>query len=161
MTCGKLIATMALLIILSSAGSAANTVEVPADYKDKTNPYWNDINAIKEGESLYAQHCAACHSSDGRGTLPNQPDFRDVDWWVKQRDDYLLWRVSEGVENTSMPAWKTRLGEDDIWKILGYARTFPNQQLPPPAQTTGFAGAVGIALLLIAATTISRWNARK
>ena len=39
------------------------------------------------------------------------------------RDDYLLWRISEGVEDSSMPAYKETLEEDEIWKVVDFLRS--------------------------------------
>ena len=43
------------------------------------------------------------------------------------KDDYIFWRVSEGGKmapfNSSMPAWKGKITDDQIWQIVTYIHT--------------------------------------
>jgi len=34
------------------------------------------------------------------------------------------WRISEGVPNTKMKAWKSKLSEDDIWKLVLFTASY-------------------------------------
>ena len=46
-------------------------------------------------------------------------------------DGYMLWSISDGgaAFGTAMPAFKTVLTKDEIWKILNYMRAgFPDGQ---------------------------------
>jgi hypothetical protein len=39
-------------------------------------------------------------------------------------DSVWFWRISEGVPNTKMKAWKTKLSEEDRWKLMLFERNF-------------------------------------
>ena len=39
-------------------------------------------------------------------------------------DSVWFWRISEGVPNTKMKAWKSKLSEEDRWKVMAFERTF-------------------------------------
>ncbi|MEK7301083.1 MAG: hypothetical protein AAB072_08275, partial [Nitrospirota bacterium] len=40
-------------------------------------------------------------------------------------DSVWFWRISEGVPNTKMKAWKTKLpNEEDRWKLVAFERNF-------------------------------------
>jgi hypothetical protein len=39
-------------------------------------------------------------------------------------DSVWFWRISEGVPNTKMKAWKTKLSEEDRWKLVLFERNF-------------------------------------
>jgi mono/diheme cytochrome c family protein len=77
-----------------------------------------------------------CHGTDGKGTgpaakgLPHPP--ADLTHHFHRapgdRDAYLFWRVSEGGQvepfasmQSTMPAFKTVLSEDQRWDVLAYA----------------------------------------
>ena len=38
-----------------------------------------------------------------------------------------FWRVSEGVPNTKMKAWKEHLTEQQIWEVIAYDHTFSDK----------------------------------
>lgn len=79
------------------------------------NPHIGDAAAIERGRSLYRRTCYICHlDSGGRG-----PDLRKS---TLQGQDFMR-IVINGKKNTQMPAWKGKLSEDDMWKILAYIRS--------------------------------------
>ena len=39
-------------------------------------------------------------------------------------DSVWFWRISEGVPNTKMKAWKSKLSEEDRWKLVLFERNF-------------------------------------
>jgi hypothetical protein len=39
-------------------------------------------------------------------------------------DSVWFWRVNEGVKGTKMKPWKSKLSEDEIWKVIAYESTF-------------------------------------
>jgi hypothetical protein len=39
-------------------------------------------------------------------------------------DSVWFWRISEGVPNTKMKPWKSKLTEEDRWKLILYERNF-------------------------------------
>ena len=75
------------------------------------------------GATLYAQHCAACHGSDGRGDgpaasalQPHPTDFRDRDG-AEQRSLYDLYNtITIGVANTAMRPF-AELNDHERWSL--------------------------------------------
>ncbi len=52
-------------------------------------------------------------------------------------DEYLLWTISEGGAQfgSKMPAFKDKLGRDDIWRVVAYMRAgFPSADATPQPQ---------------------------
>lgn len=83
------------------------------------NPFQGDAEAIERGRSLYRRTCYICHlDAGGRG-----PDLRKSA--LTGQDFIRLTR--NGRKNTQMPAWKGKLSEADIWKILTYLQAHPVQ----------------------------------
>jgi len=104
------------------------------------------------GAQVYKKNCAACHGDDGSGKLLGSADFTNQRQMapLAPRDLYLT--VTQG--RGSMPAWQSRLSQDERWAVIDYIRTFaydpalpqvtavvsptqtPSGQ-PTPTQTTG------------------------
>lgn len=111
---------------------AISVADVPAEYKDKHMPdgWWTDEKVVAEGKDLYEGkqnidvNCGACHGMNGMPVLSGSRDLRDASLVDKWSDGYWLWKVSEGVPDTAMTGWKEKLTEEEIWKVIAYARTF-------------------------------------
>jgi hypothetical protein len=39
-------------------------------------------------------------------------------------DSVWAWRIADGVPNTKMKGWKSKLSDDDIWKLVLFTRNF-------------------------------------
>ena len=107
----------------------------PAEYASARSPSWDDPGAIARGQQLFQTYCMVCHGADGKGTgpaavaLPHAP--ADLTHHFHRApgdgDAYLFWRVSEGGQvepfqsmQSTMPAFKTVLTEDQRWDVLAY-----------------------------------------
>lgn len=78
---------------------------------------------IKEGEKLYGQVCAACHSNDLKGGVG--PNLIDAEWRnPPAKETHLFKLVWNGIPNGNppMPAkgGRTDLNSEQIWSILYY-----------------------------------------
>ena len=51
-------------------------------------------------------------------------DFRVGERMKLYSDSVWFWRISEGVPNTKMKAWKSKLAEEDVWKLVLFERNF-------------------------------------
>jgi mono/diheme cytochrome c family protein len=104
----------------------------PAEYADKHMPagWWTDQKIIDEGKEIYIGaknpdvNCASCHGKDGKPVKAGARDFRNADRMKMYSDSVWFWRISEGVPNTKMKAWKTKLSDEDRWKVMAFERTF-------------------------------------
>jgi mono/diheme cytochrome c family protein len=104
----------------------------PAEYADKHMPagWWADDKIVEEGRLIFIGeknpdvNCASCHGKDGKPVKAGARDFRNGERMKLYSDSVWLWRISEGVPNTKMKAWKTKLPEEDRWKVMAFERNF-------------------------------------
>ncbi len=127
-------------IYQTSSTRHRHDVKVPEKYRGLRNPFWTDIDAIFEGREIYNKNCFYCHGFKGRGDGPvaftsidPKPfNFEDTERWSEMGDDYLFWRVMDGGGfppfNSIMPAFKDRLTEDEIWKVLSYVNAISRRK---------------------------------
>jgi mono/diheme cytochrome c family protein len=129
-------------------GEAEEHAHVPAplEYADAHVPVsvWTDARMIARGKEIYTAKCAVCHgdSGDGKGpagaALPlHPPDLRNRAAVAEMRDNYWVWRVSEGglvepfkSKGSAMPPWKAELSREDRWAVIAYQHTFSGHQGP-------------------------------
>lgn len=104
----------------------------PAEYADKHMPagWWADPKIAEEGREIFIGaknpdvNCASCHGKDGKPVKAGARDFRVTDRMKLYSDSVWFWRISEGVPNTKMKAWKSKLSEEDRWKLVAFERNF-------------------------------------
>ena len=81
-------------------------------------------SAQETGEAVFRSKCAMCHGPDGAGKTKmgetlKIPDLRSAD--VQRRTDAeLTLAVAKG--KNKMPAYDTKLGKDDIAKVIVFVR---------------------------------------
>ncbi len=138
----KITRLLGLLIIGGVAFLAAGCAEeqestgppppAPPEYADKHMPagWWADEKIIAEGKEIFEGvknidvNCSSCHGKDGKPVKAGARDFRKGERMKLYSDSVWFWRISEGVPNTKMKAWKSKLSEEDRWKAMAYERTF-------------------------------------
>ena len=104
----------------------------PAEWADKHMPagWWTDAVKLEEGRKLYAGetnpdvNCASCHGKDGKPTKAGARDFRVGERMKLYSDSVWAWRIADGVPNTKMKGWKSKLSDEDIWKLVLFTRSF-------------------------------------
>lgn len=101
--------------------------DIPHPYKGKANP---NLSQHEEGRTLWLQHCSSCHGEGGAGDGPvsqgHDPaptNFTVSGVVASMRDDYLLWRISEGgmtppCQPTKRLSRKKRSGRSSISSAL-------------------------------------------
>jgi cbb3-type cytochrome c oxidase subunit III len=78
------------------------------------------VNAV----ALYtAQKCTGCHGPDGKGKVKGAPNFTDAAWQQKESDADLIDGIKKG-NVPKMPAYGSKLSEDEIRALVAYVRTF-------------------------------------
>ena len=110
-----------------TAPSSNRTAVGPAPGPDKrvlqaSNPFGGNKVAISEGRQLFNRmNCSGCHGDHGGGGMG--PSLRDVDWMYGSEDAQILSSIAEGRAH-GMPAWGTKMGDDQIWKLVAYIKAF-------------------------------------
>lgn len=96
----------------------------------------------RRGERLFQDNCAFCHGADGSGQNwigkfmePPPRDLRSPSFMRQATAETLAHAIREGLPNTSMPAWKSVLGDSEIRAIIAYI----NRAFHPVAQESAAA----------------------
>jgi putative heme-binding domain-containing protein len=105
--------SLLLLAVLWSSSSHGQTPDASSSV-DPSNP-----QVVAAGEKTFAASCSVgyCHGKAGRAG--RGPRLRGKTW-----DKQYLYNVMlNGVPSSSMPAWKDRLSEREIWEVVAYVMT--------------------------------------
>ena len=106
--------------------------QAPAEWADKHMPagWWADPAKMEEGRKLYIGQanpdvdCGSCHGKDGKPTKAGARDFRVGERMKLYSDSVWAWRIADGVPNTKMKGWKSKLSEEDVWKLVLFEASF-------------------------------------
>ncbi len=129
---GLAVMGMALSACGGGEGPPKPPPPAPPEYADKHMPegYWNNPEILEEGKAIFTGqqnidvNCASCHGKNGKPVKAGARDFRRTEQMELYSDSVWFWRVNEGVKGTKMKAWKSKLSEDAIWKVIAYEATF-------------------------------------
>jgi cytochrome c oxidase cbb3-type subunit 3 len=75
-------------------------------------------DALKIGQRLFVNYCAACHGSDAGGG-PGFPNLRDDAWLYGDSPEAIKTSILDG-RNGVMPGWTAALGENGIEEVTAY-----------------------------------------
>jgi cytochrome c oxidase cbb3-type subunit III len=82
-----------------------------------------DTGAVARGEAIFANQCASCHGSDGKGrTEQGAPDLTDAIWLYGDSRQAILESVKTG-RGAVMPAWGARLEPATIKALAVYVHS--------------------------------------
>jgi mono/diheme cytochrome c family protein len=80
------------------------------------------------GATVFSQNCSPCHGPQGRGDgpaakalKPSPRNFHDQSYMATRTDAQLLEVIRKG--KGSMPAWGTRLSEEQVAAVLAHIRS--------------------------------------
>ncbi len=129
---GLSVASLTLVACGGAEGPPKPPPPAPPEYADKHMPegYWNNPDILAEGQAIFTGqqnidvNCASCHGKNGKPVKAGARDFRNTEHMQMYSDAVWFWRVSEGVKGTKMKAWKSKLSEEEIWKVIAYEATF-------------------------------------
>jgi cytochrome c oxidase cbb3-type subunit 3 len=110
------------------AGQSPDTIwpggTTPPALDARVKIYDNNAPAISQGQTLYMQmNCVGCHFHGGGGM---GPPLMDDEWRYGGRIDQIAATIAEGRPN-GMPAWGSKLTQDQIWQLAAYVRTLSGQ----------------------------------
>ncbi len=102
---------------------------------------------VREGEGLYAAHCAACHGAlgGGDGLLAGSlsvrpPALRDLAVQGRFSDEELGRLIAQGRPGTPMPGYERVLDRDALEKLVAFVRVLPaaerQKSQPSPGAAT-------------------------
>src|SRR5687767_8640085 len=118
----------------TTAARTLRSVAIPRASRQLKNPVPASAEAIDDGLSHFADHCANCHGNNGsgetemgRGLYPKTPDMRQA---ITQNltDGELFHIIENGVKFTGMPAWGDGTDESAIasWNLVHFIRRLPH-----------------------------------
>lgn len=111
-------------------GEAAHSTEIA-----KTNPFNTEAD-VKEGGALFQLHCSYCHGTRGEGG--RGADLTAGVYRMGGSDPELFKTIRVGVPGSEMPA--VRVGDDEVWKIVGFVKRLGSQGLSEKATGNAEAG---------------------
>ena len=96
----------------------------PAPLDPRAAAYERNAFAIAEGQQLFNwMNCVGCHAHGGGGM---GPALMDGQWRYGGRIDQIAASIAEGRPN-GMPAWRSKLTNQQIWQLAAYVRTLSGQ----------------------------------
>jgi cbb3-type cytochrome c oxidase subunit III len=99
-----------------------------------------------KGKEIYDRRCTWCHGADGDGggaakdfLNPPARDFTSGNYKIKSSvfeemvpsDDDVYRMIRDGMPGTAMPGWGDLLGEQDMWDLVAYVKSFASYDKPP------------------------------
>lgn len=109
-------------------GKSRIDAAIDGSYKDKPNPVTASAENLASGKTVYNSNCAFCHGVTGKGDtsigqnmFPVAANLLDKNT-VEKTDGQLYWVLENGLAFVGMPAFKSSLSADDLWKATLYIR---------------------------------------
>ena len=84
--------------------------------------------ANQTGGRLFANNCAVCHGSDGRGAR-GFPNLTDNDWLYGGSPEQIQATILNG-RNGNMPAWQASLGDVGVRNVASYVMSLSGREAP-------------------------------
>lgn len=96
-----------------------------------------DNEAMKMGQRLFANNCAVCHGSAGRGSV-GFPNLTDDDWLYGGDPDTIVQTVTKGRQG-NMPAKGLMPGMSatQVDQVVNYVLSFSDREKDPAAAEAG------------------------
>ena len=91
--------------------------------------------AMGIGRRLFANNCAMCHGSDGRGAV-GFPNLTDNEWQWGAGYDNILVALKQG-RQANMPPLGAALGEDGLEQVVAYVQSLSGQSVDAELAAAG------------------------
>ena len=77
-----------------------------------------------DGAAVFKKRCSMCHGPEGKGFSANKtPDFTSSGWQKSITDEEITESVKNGKKGTPMPAFGSKLSEDEVKAVVGHVRS--------------------------------------
>jgi cytochrome c oxidase cbb3-type subunit 3 len=93
------------------------------------NPFANDPQAIADGKPMFSLRCAPCHGRNAEGG--RGPDLTRGTYSVGDADEDLFNVIANGAAGTEMPDFLSRMGADNVWRLVAYIRSVARRDVEP------------------------------
>ena len=91
-----------------------------SNYVLKLSGQEHDAALLGEGETVYADNCAACHGETGKGDREQgAPDLTDAIWLYGSTPELILAQINRPKHGV-MPPWLGRLGDVTVKQLAVY-----------------------------------------
>ena len=97
------------------------------------NPFAGNAQAIDEGRDIYNRTCTTCHGPDGAGGEMGPALGAPARRYALATDAQIFDAIKSGIRGTPMPAFGTRLPDNDVWKVTAYIRGLRGTAIDAPA----------------------------
>ena len=94
-----------------------------------------DPAAVAIGRNLFANNCAACHGSDGRGAT-GFPNLTDADWLWGGDAETVRTSIAQGRMGIMAP-WREVLGDQGVGDVTAYVMTLSGRKASAGDATAG------------------------
>jgi cytochrome c oxidase cbb3-type subunit 3 len=94
-----------------------------------------DHEALEIGGRLFANNCAMCHGSDGRGAR-GFPNLANNDWLWGDSYDSVMTSITKGRVG-AMPPMGAALGEEGVREVVAYVQQLSGQKADPEMAAAG------------------------
>ena len=112
--------------VWSRSATIAFAVAIPILLALGLLPAMSQTGDAKAGKVVYERNCASCHGRNGKGlgVASPTPDFTNRAVMSSRSDERLYDKIANGGKGTGMPAWRSRLSEQERRNVIAYIRTF-------------------------------------
>ena len=116
----RIMAALAVATTLSACEREKRDFNTPPPGHPAGDHYQRDAYDVAQGKQLYENmNCVGCHAHGGGGIGPALTDQR---WKYGGSIQQIYSTIHDGRRN-GMPAWKSRLTEQQIWQISAFVRS--------------------------------------
>ena len=110
------------------------TVPVLAQPQQAANPFVGNPQAVDQGKAIYDKNCTACHGANaGAGDRAPAIVLSGATSMRGERSDaQIVAIIRGGIPGTAMPAWGSRLSNDDLLRLGAYIHALRGTALDNP-----------------------------
>lgn len=111
--------------------------------------------APEPAQALFTEHCATCHGATAEGR--SAPDLTNPRWHAERTDAQIDVIIRDGVQNTAMPAFETKIDPAGRRALVQFLRGLGARAIQPATSAPGPAVRVAPDRLLKSAKEPNNW----